>query len=68
MKIYIFNAMAIIVLISSIVALIGKLDIGQSYLLPIWILLAMRCNNENKKSWNQLHPRRYGYMSYQQRN
>lgn len=35
-----------IVLVSSIIALIFKINIGQSYLLPVWIVIAMLLNNK----------------------
>lgn len=41
MKIDFFNIIALIVFIISIIALIAKIDIGQSYLLPAWIVIAV---------------------------
>lgn len=35
---------ASIVLVCSIIALIFKINIGQSYLLPIWVVIAMILN------------------------
>lgn len=42
----IFVISASIVLASSIIALIFKINIGQSYLLPAWVVIAMLLNNE----------------------
>ena len=46
MKIDLFNIMAFIVLILSIIAWICKIDMGQSFLLPIWVVIAMIAYNE----------------------
>ena len=46
MKANIFVILASIVLVCSIIALVFKINIGQSYLLPIWVIIAMIINNK----------------------
>ena len=40
--------LSLLVLICAIIALIFKMDIGQSYLLPIWIIIAIIYSNNSK--------------------